>query len=118
MIESSVCVCTITPGDCLCTLEGLNGGDDKIVEEELLTAGEFERSIMSCSILLGNTSVGSGEDPSSLNAAMVKLAVVLPFWYGADDRLPHESNGPLILFSLLFLLLLLSLLGYVSLQEH
>ena len=28
MIASSVCVCTITPGDCLCTLEGLNGGDD------------------------------------------------------------------------------------------
>ena len=38
MIASSVCVCTSTPGDCLCTLEGLNGGDDKIVEEELLTA--------------------------------------------------------------------------------
>ena len=67
----------------------LNGGDDKIVEEELLTAGEFERSIMSCSIFSGNTSIGSGEDPSPLNAAMVKLAVVLPFWYGADDGLPH-----------------------------
>ena len=36
VIASSVCVCTITPGDCLCTLEGLKGGDDKIVEEELL----------------------------------------------------------------------------------
>ena len=51
---------------------------------------------MSCSIFSGNTSVGSGEDPSPLNAAMVKFAVVLPFWYGADDGLPHESNGPLI----------------------
>ena len=51
-------------------------------------------SIMSGSIFSGNTSSGSGEDPSPLNAAMVKLAVVLPFWYGADDGLPHESNGP------------------------
>ena len=42
MIASSVCVCTITPGDCLCTLEGLNLSDDKIVEEELLTAGELK----------------------------------------------------------------------------
>ena len=56
----------------------------------------------------GNTSVGSGEDPSPLNEAMVKLAVVLPFWYGADDGLLHESNGQLILLSLLFLILLLS----------
>ena len=63
MIASSVCVCTITPGDCLCTLEGLNLGDDKIVEEELLIAGKLERSIMSCLIFSGNTSVGSGEDP-------------------------------------------------------
>ena len=102
MIAKSVCVCTITPGDCLCTLEALNLGDDKIVEEKLLTADELERSIMSWTIFSGNTSVGSGEDPSPLNAAMVKLAVVLPFWYGTDDGLPHESNGPLILFSLLY----------------
>ena len=47
VIAKSVCVCTITPGDCLCTLEALNLGDDKIVEEKLLTAGELERSIMS-----------------------------------------------------------------------
>ena len=67
----SLCVCTITPGDCLCTLEGLNGGDDEIVEEELLTAGEFERSIMSCSIFSGNTSVGSGDDPSPLRGVSV-----------------------------------------------
>ena len=79
MIVNSVCVCTITPGDCLCTLEGLSFGDDKIVEEELLTAGELEMSTMSGSNFSGNTSSGSDEDPSPLNAAMVKLAVVLPF---------------------------------------
>ena len=41
--------------------------------------GELEMSIMLDPIVSGNTSSGSGEDPSPLNAAMVKLAVVLPF---------------------------------------
>ena len=80
VIANSAWACIITPGDCWCTLEGQNFGDDKISEEELLRAGEFEMSIMSGSIFSGNTSSGSGEDPSPLNAAMVKLAVVLPFW--------------------------------------
>ena len=104
MIANSVWECTITPGDCWCTLEGQNFGDDKISEEELLTAGEFEMSVIPGSIFSGKTSSGSGEDPSPLNAAMVKLAVVLSFWYGADNGLPHESNRPLILLSLLGLL--------------